>query len=202
MRKIVALLIGSVILAVGLNVFLIPHGLMEGGALGISLIVHYVTETRVGLTFLIISIPIFLLTWFVYRPFFYNGIHGMLISAVVIDTLAPLRGVAALLPGGAISSAATGGVLIGIGTGLMLRRGISIGGTDLLAQLVAKGLKTNSGLIILVFDVIIVTVGSLLVPAVSLVLSLITVCCVGITISFIVSREISRFPSGSISKLA
>lgn len=185
--KIMALFVGSVFIAIGLNLFLIPQGLMEGGALGISLIVHYVTGTKVGLTFLLISIPIFLLTWVVYRPFFYNGIHGMLISALVIDLFAPLEAIARTFQFGPIASSAIGGILIGIGTGLMLRRGISIGGTDLLAQLAAKSLKTNSGHIILLFDVLIVTAGSLYLPRVSLLLSLITVCSVGFTISVIVS---------------
>lgn len=186
-RKIIALLVGSVFIGIGLNLFLIPQGLMEGGALGISLIVHYVTGTKVGLTFLLISIPIFMLTYFVYRPFFYNGIHGMLISALIIDVFAPIRESGVAFQLGPVVSSATGGILIGIGTGIMLRRGISIGGTDLLAQLIAKGVRTNSGLIILLFDIIIVTIGSLSVPTVSLVLSLITVCSVGLTISVIVS---------------
>ncbi|REB06487.1 hypothetical protein DVB69_12335 [Sporosarcina sp. BI001-red] len=197
-KKIIVLLVGSVFLAIGLNLFLIPHGLMEGGALGISLIVHYVTGTKVGLTFLLISIPIFILTWFVYRPFFYNGIHGMLISALVIDLFAPIREITVALQFGPIASSAIGGVLIGIGTGIMLRLGISIGGTDLLAQLVAKVLKTNSGLIILLFDTIIVTVGSLTVPTVSIVLSLITVCSVGLTISVIVSWNVKVVRSTEI----
>lgn len=186
-RKIIALLVGSVFIGIGLNLFLIPQGLMEGGALGISLIVHYVTGTKVGLTFLLISIPIFMLTWFVYRPFFYNGVHGMLISALIIDLFAPIKESGIALQIGPVLSSATGGIIIGVGTGIMLRRGISIGGTDLLAQLIAKGLRTNSGLIILLFDIIIVTIGSLSVPKVSLVLSLITVCSVGLTISVIVS---------------
>ena len=197
-KKIIVLLAGSVFLAIGLNLFLIPQGLMEGGALGISLIVHYVTGTKVGLTFLLISVPIFMLTWFVYRPFFYNGIHGMLISALAIDLFAPIRGIAVTLQFGPIASSAIGGILIGIGTGIMLRRGISIGGTDLLAQLVAKVLKTNSGLIILLFDTIIVTIGSLTVPMVSIVLSLITVCSVGLTISVIVSWNVKVVRSTEI----
>lgn len=194
-KKMMALLTGSVFLSIGLNLFLIPEGLMEGGALGISLIVHYLTGTKVGLTFLLISLPIFLLTWIVHRPYFYNGIHGMLISALVIDILAPLNDVAQLVQCGPIASSAIGGVFIGIGTGLMLRRDISIGGTDLLAQLIAKSLKTNSGLIILLFDITIVTAGSFSLPEVSLVLSLITVCSVGLTISAIVSLNVKPVPS-------
>ncbi|MDW0110289.1 YitT family protein [Sporosarcina aquimarina] len=188
-QRVWVLLVGTLLLAIGLNGFLVPHGLMEGGALGISLIVHYVMGTKVGLTFLLISIPIFLLAWLTHRPFFYNGIHGMLISAIVIDMMAPLREIAFQLHIAPLTSAAIGGLLIGIGTGIMMSYGISIGGTDLLAQLVAKGLKTNSGLIILLFDIMIVMIGSSLITEVSLLLSLVTVLCVGLAISVIVFRK-------------
>ena len=188
-QQVIVLLVGCFLIALGLNGFLIPQGLMEGGALGISLIVHYVTGTKVGLTFLVISLPIFFVTWLLHRPFFHSGIHGMVFSAVIIDWMAPVREFAILLPIGTLASAIVGGVLIGLGTGLMLRFGTSIGGTDLLAQLLAKILHTNSGFLILLFDIIIVIIGSVAIPSVSLLLSLTTVLCVGGTISLIVLKE-------------
>lgn len=176
---------GCFLIACGLNGFLVPAGLMEGGALGISLIVHYTAGFKVGLTFLIISLPIFLTAWLWHRPFFYNGIHGMLASALVIDLLAPLQKVAGYLPEDPLVIALWGGLIIGVGTGILLRSGISIGGTDLLAQLLAKHLNLNAGFVILLFDLIIVSMGSLLIPDISLLLSATTVFCVGGTISLI-----------------
>ena len=43
---------GSLLIAIGINGFLVPFGLLEGGALGISLIFHYVMDIKIGLTFL------------------------------------------------------------------------------------------------------------------------------------------------------
>ncbi|GKV69506.1 hypothetical protein NCCP2716_20040 [Sporosarcina sp. NCCP-2716] len=192
---------GSFLIACGLNGFLVPAGLMEGGALGISLIVHYTSGFKVGLTFLTISLPIFLMAWLWHRPFFYNGIHGMLASALIIDLLAPLQKTAGAFPADPLSAALCGGILIGIGTGVLLRSGISIGGTDLLAQLLAKQLNVNAGLVILIFDLIIVSMGSLLIPGISLLLSAATVLCVGGTISLITSGTSafsrSRRPAGA-----
>lgn len=189
LQKALTIFIGSLLVAIGVNTFLVPFGLLDGGALGISLILHYVLDVRVGLSFLIISIPIFLLAWKYYRPFFYNGIHGMLLSSLLIDLLYPLQMIGRELVTSPVVSAICGGIAIGTGVGIMLRFDISIGGTDLLAQMIASKLKTNPGFIIFCIDILIVTVGSLTILSVHLVFSLTTVFTVGLTTSLIVSRS-------------
>ena len=69
--------IGSLFTAIGVNVFLVPFELLDGGALGISLIFHYEKDIKAGWTLLLVNIPIFILAWLFYRSFFYNGIHGI-----------------------------------------------------------------------------------------------------------------------------
>ena len=178
---------GSLLIAIGINGFLLPFGLLEGGALGISLIFHYVMDVKIGLTFLIISIPIFAFAWFYYRSFFYNGLHGMLFSSFIIDILAG----SSLLRQGFVAeplmSAMYGGILIGAGVGIMLRSNISIGGIDLLAQMLAKKIKINAGISIFCFDIIIVTIGSYLIQSAHLAFSFTTVFFVGLTTTLIVA---------------
>lgn len=70
LQKALTLFIGSLLVAIGVNLFLVPFGLLDGGAIGISLIIHYAMGVKVGLTFLIVSIPIFMLAWKYYRSFF------------------------------------------------------------------------------------------------------------------------------------
>lgn len=190
LKKGLIILIGCSLIAVGINGFLIPFGLLEGGALGISLIIHYVMDVKVGLTFLLISIPIFTLAWFFYRSFFYNGLHGMLFSSIIIDIFADFFG--QQLVSNALTSAACGGIIIGIGAGIMLRSDISIGGTDLLAQMLARKLNVNSGIVIFCFDIVIVTVGSYIIHSAHLLLSFVTVFCIGVTTSLIVSTKKHR----------
>lgn len=189
LQKAMALVIGSLLVAIGVNAFLLPFGLLDGGALGVSLIFHYVMDVKVGLTFLLISIPIFLLAWVFYRSFFYNGIHGMLLSSLVIDVFYPLQIIGREMVTSPLLSAACGGILIGTGIGIMLRLDTSIGGTDLLAQMIAKKLAINPGIMISVIDVLIVTAGSFLIPSVQLLASLTTVLFVGLTTTLIVSSS-------------
>jgi len=187
LQKALTIFIGSFLVAIGVNAFLVPFGLLDGGALGISLILHYAVGVKVGLTFLIVSIPIFMLAWKYYRSFFYNGIHGMLLSSLFIDLLYPLNMIGSELVTDPLLCSICGGIFIGVGVGIMLRLDISIGGTDLLAQMIARKLVINPGVMILSIDILIVTMGSLLIPAIHLVLSFTTVFIVGITTSLIVS---------------
>lgn len=187
LQKALTIFMGSILIAIGVNAFLVPFELLDGGAIGISLIIHYSMGVKVGLTFLIVGIPIFMLAWKYYRSFFYNGIHGMLFSSLIIDLLYPLNVIGRELVNGPLMSAICGGIFIGIGVGIMLRQDISIGGTDLLAQMIARKLGINTGFVIFCIDVLIVSMGSLLIPSVNLVLSFTTVFIVGLTTSLIVS---------------
>jgi len=187
MQKAVTIVFGSVLIAIGINLFLVPNKLLEGGALGISLIFHYLMDAKVGLTFLLISIPIFIISWYFYRSFFYNGIHGMLISSVFIDFLYPLSEIGKYLMLSPLISAALGGIFIGSGVGIMFRLDVSVGGLDLLAQMFARKLDLNPGIVILCFDVVIVSIGCMLITSSHLLLSYTTVLLVGISTSFIIS---------------
>lgn len=181
--------IGGTFIAVGINGFLVPFDLLEGGAIGIGLILHYLYGFKVGVSFFIISVPIFIIAWFFYRSFFYNGLHGMIWSSFMIDVFASFEFFQAPLLKSPLGSALLGGILIGVGAGLMLRSHISIGGIDLLAQMIAKKINANTGVLIFSFDMVVVTIGSVLITATSLLLSVVTVFSMGLVISLIVATR-------------
>jgi len=174
------------------NVFLLPFELLDGGALGISLIFHYVQDIKVGWTLLLVNTPIFIVAWFFYRSFFYNGIHGMLFSLLMIDILYPLHVFGRNLLTTPLLSAVLGGIFIGIGVGIMLRHEISVGGTDLLAQMIARRFKVNPGYVIFLYDILIVTIGSIIISSTQLLVSYTTVFFATFTISLIVSESKRR----------
>ncbi|MCZ2257898.1 YitT family protein [Sporosarcina sp. G11-34] len=188
-KKTLIIFIGCFFIAVGINLFLVPFRLLEGGALGISLVIHYLTGVKVGFTFLLISIPIFIFAWVFYRSFFYNGIHGMLISSIMIDVFYPLHILGENLMMSPFLSAALGGVFIGSGVGVMFRFDISMGGLDLLGQMLARKLALNPGVVIFCIDLVIVSVGCMLIVSSHLLLSYTTVFFVGVTTSLIVSKQ-------------
>jgi uncharacterized membrane-anchored protein YitT (DUF2179 family) len=177
LKKMTITIIGSMFLAIGINVFLVPHHLLDGGIIGISLIVKYIWHVKVGLTIVLLSIPLYIMAWFYYRPFFYNSLHGLLFSSLMIDIFSVLRGVIMLDP---MISSIIGGVLDGIGIGIMLREETSTGGTDLLAQFIARMTNWNVGIIIFMMDTFIIAVGSFIIDSTSFLYSLVVVTIVGI----------------------
>ncbi len=188
-HKTVLILIGSLFVATGVNVFLIHHYLLDGGTFGIGLMFHYLTGVKVGLIVITISTPIFIFGWFYNRTFFFNSVHGMLFSSFLIDFLYhPLVNLGDSFHLNPWISSIVGGVLIGFGTGLMLRFETSIGGTDLLGQIIANYASLNPGIIIFIIDLIIIIMGTFLIADSSFVLSAITIICVGIMTSLVSTK--------------
>lgn len=175
-KKMAAVIVGSLLLGVGINVFLVPHHLLDGGMIGLGLIAKYIWNVQAGLMMIVLSVPLYVAAWFYYRPFFYNSLHGLLFSSWMIDVLSVLRGVVALDP---LWSAMIGGILVGAGIGLMLREETSTGGTDLLAQFIARLTNWNVGIVIFVIDACIISAGSLIIDSVPFVHSLVVVTVVG-----------------------
>lgn len=149
---------GSFLVGSGINGFLVPYHLLDGGMIGLALILHYFFEVSTGMCMFILSIPLCVFAWTEDRAYSYTSFLGLLISSAMIDWLRPLQTLF-LVP--IALSSIYGGICIGAGIGLMLRYGTSTGGTDLLATYLSKMFSMNTALIIFLLDVVIVTAGSI-----------------------------------------
>ncbi|WP_440970887.1 YitT family protein [Peribacillus frigoritolerans] len=190
MKKFVTLLFSSFFIGVGLNLFIIPIHLINGGIFGISLLIKYVWGIQVGHTMIMINIPIYLLSLLYDKSYFFNAILGLVFTSTIIDWLTPLNGMVHLP---IITSAIIGGMTIGIGVGFMLRQHISPGGADLLALLISKTTATNPGIIIFIIDSLIVIAGIIILKDLKLMYSLITISCVGFCVIIINSFKTINF---------
>ena len=182
-KKALIIVCGGILLAVGINLFLVPYKIIDGGITGIGLILNYIWGLPIGLMIIILSIPIFIVAWFQYKDYFYNSLHGLLVSSFFIDFLNPLQN---LVHVDAIYSAIMGGILVGLGIGLMLRYRTSTGGTDLIAHFLSYKIGINVGILIFIIDSTIILIGGLLLSSSTLILSIITILVVSITTSLIV----------------
>ncbi|MFD2045111.1 YitT family protein [Ornithinibacillus salinisoli] len=183
-KKTAAILGGSILVAAGINLFIIPNHLLDGGIVGIGLIGKYLFELRPGMTIILLSIPLYTLAFFHNRAFFYNGIHGLLVSSFFIDLFYPLSFWDA--PPILISSLLAG-ILVGLGIGIMLTADISSGASDLLALMLAKITNMNAGIIIFLIDCMVLLLGYFTVEEVTILYSAIMVTVIGITTSTILS---------------
>ncbi|WML50543.1 YitT family protein [Neobacillus sp. PS3-34] len=185
-EKTGAVLFGSILLSFGVNGFLVPHHLLDGGVIGIGLILHYFYGLPTGLSIIVLSLPLYALAWFFERRYFYYSLHGLIISSFCIDLFSFLDGRFLL---GILPSTIIGGFLVGIGIGLMLRYETSTGGTDLLAQLLTKLTSVNVGIIIFLIDGIVIISGIEVVGLEKFFYSFITILCVGLMTSLTAARR-------------
>ncbi|MDR7001755.1 YitT family protein [Neobacillus niacini] len=176
-QKIVAMLIGSLLLSLGVNGFLVPYHLLDGGVIGIGLIIHYFYGWPTGLCMIILSLPLYILAWFFERRYFFYSLHGLIISSFCIDLFSFMNGKINI---GILPSTIIGGILVGIGIGLMLRYETSTGGTDLLAQLLTRFTSINIGIIIFLIDGLVITSGIQVVGLEKFFYSLLTIIFVGL----------------------
>ncbi|RDU37194.1 hypothetical protein DRW41_10970 [Neobacillus piezotolerans] len=178
-KKMVVIFIGSCCLSIGINFFLVPFELLDGGIIGIGLIIKYLTGTDAGFSIIILSIPIFTLAWFMNRSYFYNSLHGMLFSSFIIDLFSASRP-PFIHP---VLSSIVGGIFVGAGIGIMLRYETSTGGTDLLAQFLSKLFNINVGIMIFLIDSLVISLGGLLISKDTFLLSCVTIIFVGLSTS-------------------
>ncbi|MEO2074132.1 MAG: YitT family protein [Bacillus sp. (in: firmicutes)] len=185
-QKIAAMLLGSMLLSLGVNGFLVPYHLLDGGVIGLGLIIHYFYGWPTGLSIILLSLPLYILAWFFERRYFFYSLHGLIISSFCIDLFSFINGKIHL---DILPSTIIGGILVGVGIGLMLRYETSTGGTDLLAQILTKFTSINIGIIIFLIDGLIITSGIQVVGLEKFFYSLLTIICVGLMTTVTVSRR-------------
>lgn len=181
-QKGFAIIIGSLFISIGINYFVIPHHLLDGGFIGLGLIGKYAFDLKPGLTIIVLSFPLYMIAFYYYRSYFYHGIHGLLVSSFFIDLFRPIS-LYSSVP--IIVSTMAGGLFIGIGISIMLKNNISTGGSDLLALMLAKITSVNVGVIILVIDSLVILIGSIIIPEATIFYSGMLILIVGFTTYFI-----------------
>lgn len=175
------ILLGSLLIASGTNFFLVPYKILDGGIIGIALIINYLSDAKIGVAIILCSFPIFLLAWLKERDIFYNSVLGLLISSFLIELLGPFQYYFLYyFEFGSVSSAIIGGFLMGTGLGIMLRFKASTGGTDLLAQFIKKYVPLNLGVIIFLTDFMIIGAGGLLISKETFFHSILTIVSGGV----------------------
>ncbi len=177
LKKLAVIGFGSTMIGIGVNGFILPFHLINGGMFGISLLFNYLWHFSIGLTFVFLNIPVYLLAYKSDFDYFFYGLIGAFFSGFMIELLMPLKDVFDLP---IISSVIIGGLIIGIGVGTMLRNHISPGGMDLLALLLAKWTKINVGIIAYVIDTVIILSSLLILQEPRLLYSLLIVSIVGL----------------------
>ncbi len=158
-KKHLTVLLGTFIVSISLDLFLVPADIAPGGLSGVAIILHHLANIPVGLSILFLNIPIFI--WALRHfdaQFMFSSLFGMVSLSILTDTFAWIKPVT----GDMLLSAVYGGVLMGLGLGIVFISGSTTGGTDIAAQILKKHFPAISvGKFVLIIDAFIVALAGL-----------------------------------------
>ncbi len=143
------IVLGSAVMALAYNLFLIPHHIVPGGAGGVAMILNYFFATPVGLTILVINIPLFVLgIKTLGRTYGVRSIIGIAVSSLLIDGFTYVFHLGSATDN-KILACIFGGIMLGAGLGLVFRGGGSTGGSDIVGQVLNRYTNFSTGTSIL-----------------------------------------------------
>ncbi len=152
--------VGAFILATSFVLFITPYKIVPGGVYGISIVLHYLLGTPVGLVALCFDVPLTLLgIKFLGPRFGMKTVVGFSLTALFTDTLTLFWGFKPLVEGDALLSSIFGGVLAGLGLGLIFKAKATSGGSDIVAMILAKYTRLPLGILMIYVDSAIVLIG-------------------------------------------
>ena len=134
-RRIIFIMIGTLLLAISTNGVLVQNHLLSGGVSGISMFLHFVLNWNISLMILLLNIPLFILGFFFLKKhFLVYSLFGMIMLSFWIQVTSGIR----IPTGNLVSVILVGGVLSGLGNGIIFRGDGSTGGTDIVSKIVNK----------------------------------------------------------------
>ena len=153
------IVIGTMLMAIGVEQFLLPSQLSTGGFSGIGTVIYYMTGISAGTTMLILNIPLFIIAYFkVGRKFLINAVIGTLLLSYFLNLFQKVNPITTDRFLGFLY----GSIIGGIGTAIVLKTNASTGGTELLAIVIRKyTTQIKMGNLIVLFDTIIVAANTI-----------------------------------------
>jgi uncharacterized membrane-anchored protein YitT (DUF2179 family) len=154
------IVIGSFILAASFVLFVTPYKIVPGGVYGISIVLHYIFGTPVGMMALVFDIPLTIIGVKVLGPRFgAKTVLGFVLTAVFVDTLTYFYGTDPLVENDALLSSVFGGLFMGVGLGLIFKSRATSGGSDIVAMMLSKFTRLPVGQLMIAVDSTIVLLG-------------------------------------------
>ena len=157
---------GSVCYAVAIGMFSDPNDIAPGGLTGVAILLNYLFDwIPVGVATIVMNVPLLIVSWFVLSKYMVvRTLWGILLSSVLTDVLTPYVSGLFLVSDGRnpLLVCIFGGALLGLGVGLIMRRGGTTGGSEVISRLLEKKYPHMSvGTLILVVDAIVITISAL-----------------------------------------
>ncbi|WP_235828093.1 YitT family protein [Brevibacillus migulae] len=144
--------LGAALMAVGLEIFLVPNQVIDGGITGISIMLAHLTSLPIGIFLLGLNLPFLILGYKqIGKTFALSTLYGVTVMSIGTTLLHPVQS----LTQEPLLAAVFGGIILGIGVGLVIRYGGSLDGTEIVAILVNKKTPFSVGEVVMFLNIFI-----------------------------------------------
>lgn len=154
LKRLIFITIGSVLMGIGLELFLVPNNLLDGGIVGIAIILSHLTNLKLGIFIFLLNIPFFFLGYKqIGKTFTISTIYAI---TVLSFTTAYLHHFDPFIKETFLVTI-FGGAIIGLGVGLVIRYGGSLDGSEISAILISSKAPFSVGEIVMLINFFIFT---------------------------------------------
>ncbi|CAM3744698.1 MULTISPECIES: YitT family protein [Paenibacillus] len=151
-KRFIFITIGAILMAVALEIFLVPNEIIDGGITGISIVLSEITPIKLGLYLFVINLPFLFIGYKqIGKTFAFSTLYGIVMLSVATTFLHHFEP----FTNEKILAVLFGGLILGLGVGLVIRYGGALDGTEIVAILLSKKLRLPVGQIIMIINVFI-----------------------------------------------
>ncbi len=152
--RVVFMMLGAALASIGLEIFLIPNNMVDGGVVGISIMSSYLSGVPIGVFLVGLNLPFFIIGYKqIGKTFAISTTFSVICLSIGVTMLHPVPG----LTQDVLLAAVFGGIINGTGVGLIIRNGGSLDGTEAIAIIFDKKTSFSIGEIVMIINLFILS---------------------------------------------
>lgn len=150
--SIILIIIGTVLVSIGLEMFLIPNKMFDGGIVGISIMASHLTNLPLGLFTFVLNVPFFIIGYKqIGKGFTITTLFSVICLSIGVSIFTPIPEITNDM----LLATVFGGIILGLGVGIIIRSGGSLDGTEIIAIILDKKSSFSVGQIVMFFNLFI-----------------------------------------------
>ena len=151
--------LGATLAALALEIFLVPNNIIDGGIIGISIMISYITKVKLSILTFVLNIPFLILGYKqLGKSFLIKAAYAMLVFSILLEQFKPVPE----LTNDILLATVFGGLLLGIGVGFVIKFGECLDGSEVVAILINKKTSFSVGQVVMFLNFFIYSTSGLL----------------------------------------
>lgn len=208
LANLVSMVAGSLLIALGVVLFLAPNEIATGGTPGLAILLNHILPSfSLGTLMLVINVPLLLIgTRYIGKSFGIRTIIAIFLVSAFVDLLKLVLHIEPVSQD-LLLATLFGGIAVGIGVGLVLRGNSSAGGSTILARVLAAKYNIKPGHTILALDALIIIASALVFNGLeqslwSLISIYVTARCIDMMLTGVPSEKVVHIVTSEVETVA